>query len=57
MNQYIKVFAILAGLLLALEYYRGAEGLLTSGGGLFNTVWRGVTGQNAAGTAPVGYAK
>lgn len=57
MNQYIKVFAILAGLLLALEYYQGAEGLLTSGGGLFSTVWRGVTGQNAAGTAPVGYAK
>lgn len=57
MNGYIKTLGILAGLLLVLIYYQGAEGLASTGGGVFNTVWRAITGQNSAGTAPVGYAR
>lgn len=57
MSPYIKTLGVLAALLLVLIYYQGAQGLATTGGGVFSTVWRAITGQNAAGTAAIGYAK
>lgn len=57
MSPYVKTLGILAALLLVLIYYQGAQGLASTGGSVFNTIWRAITGQNAAGTAAIGYAK